>query len=238
MIILFLHGWTSKPGGVKPTYLASQGHTVLNPALPDEDFVESGRVAQREYDRDTPEVVVGSSRGGAVAMNIASGETPLVLLCPAWKQWGSVVAIRRNAVILHSRGDDVIPYADSEELIRNSGLPATALITVGTDHRLADEGPLKAMLVACERWLPSGQFKLPCCGDTPVRRLRELLHLYGTDFDLFRCDRCQKPWVGYRCDAGPGGGWREVTGAECVSMMQLPSTELFSFMRVWAEPFH
>jgi hypothetical protein len=28
--------------------------------------------------------VVGSSRGGAVAMNIDAGATPLVLLCPAW----------------------------------------------------------------------------------------------------------------------------------------------------------
>ncbi|RMD62660.1 alpha/beta hydrolase, partial [Candidatus Parcubacteria bacterium] len=31
MKILFLHGWQSAPGGVKPTYLALHGHTVLNP---------------------------------------------------------------------------------------------------------------------------------------------------------------------------------------------------------------
>lgn len=30
MKILFLHGWTSVPGGRKPTFLASHGHTVLN----------------------------------------------------------------------------------------------------------------------------------------------------------------------------------------------------------------
>jgi hypothetical protein len=41
-------------------------------------------------------------------------------------------------VILHSRADDVVPFADSEELLRNSGLPATALVGVGNDHRLAD----------------------------------------------------------------------------------------------------
>ena len=34
--ILFLHGWNSRPGGLKPTYLAEHGHTVINPALPDE----------------------------------------------------------------------------------------------------------------------------------------------------------------------------------------------------------
>jgi hypothetical protein len=54
--------------------------------------------------------------------------------------------------VLHaSRADDVIPYADSEELVRKSGLPAMALIEVGTDHRLADPEPLAAMLKACEK---------------------------------------------------------------------------------------
>jgi hypothetical protein len=38
MTILFLHGWNSTPGGVKPTYLTDHGHTVLNPPLPDDDF--------------------------------------------------------------------------------------------------------------------------------------------------------------------------------------------------------
>ena len=85
MKILFLHGWQSVPGGVKPSYLGSHGHTVLNPKLPDEDFEAAVRIAQAEYDRHRLDVVVGSSRGGAVAMNLDSGDTPLVLLCPAWR---------------------------------------------------------------------------------------------------------------------------------------------------------
>ena len=43
----------------------------------------------------------------------------------------------------------MIPFADSEELVRASGLPDSALVEVGSDHRLADPEPLAAMLEAC-----------------------------------------------------------------------------------------
>lgn len=151
MKILFLHGWTSKPGGVKPTYLAQHGHQIFNPALPDEDFAEAVRIAQTVIDLHRPQVIVGSSRGGAVAMNVQAGSIPLVLLCPAWKRYGTAQTVKAGTVILHSRADEVIPFADSEELIRNSGLPTSALVEVGIDHRLADPEPLQAMLHACER---------------------------------------------------------------------------------------
>jgi alpha-beta hydrolase superfamily lysophospholipase len=150
MTILFLHGWNSVPGGVKPTYLKDHGHAVINPKLPDDDFVEAVRIAQAEFDRHRPQVVVGSSRGGAVAMAIDSGDARLVLLCPAWKKYGTARTVKPDTVILHSRSDDVIPFADSEELVRNSGLPVAALIEVGNDHRLADPEPLAAMLRACD----------------------------------------------------------------------------------------
>ena len=58
------------PCGVKPTYLAQHGHTVINPKLLDEDFDETVRLAQAEFDKHQPQIVVGSSRGGALEMNI------------------------------------------------------------------------------------------------------------------------------------------------------------------------
>lgn len=151
MRILFLHGWHSIVGGVKPTYLKDAGHEVINPALDDDDFDLAVRNAQAEYDQHQPDVIVGSSRGGAVAMNIDSGDTPLVLLCPAWKNWGTATTLKPNSVILHSRQDDVIPFADSEELVTNSGLLPETLNEIGDDHRLADPEPLKKMLEACEQ---------------------------------------------------------------------------------------
>jgi hypothetical protein len=48
VIILFLHGWQSVPGDVKPTYLAQHGHEVINPKLRDEDFNEAIKIAQDE----------------------------------------------------------------------------------------------------------------------------------------------------------------------------------------------
>jgi alpha-beta hydrolase superfamily lysophospholipase len=150
MKILFLHGWQSVPGGVKPTYLAQHGHEVINTKLPDEDFEEVVKIAQEEFDKLQPQVIVGSSRGGAVTMNVRNSSARLVLLCPAWKKWDNARTVKPDTVILHSRADDVVPFADSEELVKKSGLPSSALIEVGNDHRLADPEPLKAMLEACE----------------------------------------------------------------------------------------
>jgi hypothetical protein len=56
-------------------------------------------------------------------------DVPLVLLCPAWKRWGTTTAVTPNTLILHSPTDEVIPSADSQELLRNSSRPESALIT-------------------------------------------------------------------------------------------------------------
>ncbi len=64
-------------------------------------------------------------------MNIESSKARLVLLCPAWKKWGTARTVKQNTVILHSRADDVVPFADSEELAQRSG---AVLIEVGTSE--------------------------------------------------------------------------------------------------------
>ena len=150
MKILYLHGWNSIVGGVKPTYLRSHGHEVIEPALDHDDFEAALRTAQAAFNQHQPEVVVGSSRGGAVAINILDGSARLVLICPAWKNWGTARSVKPGTLILHSRADDVVPFSDSVELLSKSGLPESALIEVGRDHRLADQEPLEALLRAVE----------------------------------------------------------------------------------------
>jgi hypothetical protein len=108
MNVLFLHGWQSVPGGVKPSFLAQHDHRVINPKLPDEDFHEATRIAQEKFDKHQPAVVAGSSQGGAVAININSGDARLVLLCAAWKKHGTARTVKRSTTILHSRADDVV----------------------------------------------------------------------------------------------------------------------------------
>ncbi len=44
----------------------------------------------------------------------------------------------------------VFPMTNGRELVRASRLPEPALVVVGSDHRLADPEPLRAMLEACE----------------------------------------------------------------------------------------
>ncbi len=115
--------------------------------LPDDDFDESVRIAEQQHKEHQPDVIVGSSRGGAVAVNMDSGDARLILLCPAWKNDGNGTADKAKAgtVILHSKDDATVPYTNSEELAQNSELDRGALIQIGTDHRLVDDKSLRVL---------------------------------------------------------------------------------------------
>jgi len=54
--------------------------------------------------------------------------------------------VKPGTQILHSRADDVVPFADSIELTTKSGLPDSALIELGKGHRLADLEPPEVLL--------------------------------------------------------------------------------------------
>lgn len=150
MKILYLHGLHSKPGGVKPTFLRGQGYDVGNPELPDDDFAASVAIAQAAFDKSCPDLVVGSSRGGAVAMHLDAGSVPLVLIAPAWRRWGSADRVKPGTILLHAEADDVIPVADSRALLAASGLGEATLIVVGLDYNMVDEAAFGALRAAVE----------------------------------------------------------------------------------------
>lgn len=157
--ILFLHGQESKPGGKKATFLKGAGYEVLNPALPRECFATSIKVAQDVIDLELPDLVVGSSRGGAVAMSVSTRGAPLVLIAPAWKRFMSTQQLdefkirldSQSTIILHSDNDDIVDPQDSNQL---SSIHGIKRLNVGANHRMSDVDALDALLDV-SKWLMS-----------------------------------------------------------------------------------
>ncbi len=150
--ILFLNGYGSRPGGINPTILGLHGHSVVEPNLPDDNFARSVTIAQRVFNRHQPDIVVGWSRGGAVAMSIDSNSAPLILLAPAWKNWGTLTTVKSEVTILHSAHDELVSIEDSRELLRNSSLAEDRLLAVGEDHRLIDEAAFVTLLETADSY--------------------------------------------------------------------------------------
>lgn len=143
MKVLFLHGLESKPGGTKAIALKEAGYEVLNPALPKKPFDIAVKIAQDVINYEKPSVIVGSSRGGAVAMAVDPKGADLVLIAPAWKKYGVSRKIE-SAFILHSESDDIVPFEDTQELFRNNrGLQ---VISCDDDHRMRKEETLNAII--------------------------------------------------------------------------------------------
>ncbi len=99
-----------------------------------------------------PDVVVGSSWGGAVATQL--GWTgPLILLAPAvakvaaWSRTPIAVPPELSAVVFHDPTDATVPFADSETLARTHAGVALRKVDAG-GHRLM--GLLETGMLAAE----------------------------------------------------------------------------------------
>ena len=144
MKILFLHGLESQPGGKKATFLKENGHEVSNPALPKEPFDISVKIAQDVINFEKPDVVVGSSRGGAVAMAANTKGCRVILIAPAWKKFKVTSSVEPGTIILHSESDDIVPFEDTQELFRkNTGLE---VIACEDNHRMSSDETLRKIL--------------------------------------------------------------------------------------------
>jgi pimeloyl-ACP methyl ester carboxylesterase len=143
--VLFLHGLEGSPTGLKARRLrAMPGVEVVAPTLPTEPVLAfreahgpghpvppevtapSLEVARRALLEGKPDVVVGSSFGGGLALWLAvkaHWEGPLVLLAPAGARLfalGHLPPRPGRVVIVHGRGDDVVPMGDSVRLAEAS----------------------------------------------------------------------------------------------------------------------
>lgn len=147
--ILFLHGMFGQNSS-KPQFIKSFGHKVFTPILEDWNFSKSVENAQNIFDKICPDLVIGSSRGGAVAMNIDSKKVPLILLAPAWPFFGNSNSTKKNSTIIHSKKDALIPVAYSVKLSKKSDCK---LIIAGIDHRLNCEEGKKALISSIENYI-------------------------------------------------------------------------------------
>ncbi len=146
MKILFLHGLESSPNSSKATFLRGKGHEVIAPELDPNDWDQSVLAARQALVGHKPDVVVGSSRGGAVAM-AARAKVPLVLVAPAWIKYAPWATVTSRTTVIHSIDDAVIPFEHSEKMKRVFGVK---LIEAGMSHRMSDLDALAAILTACE----------------------------------------------------------------------------------------
>ena len=141
--VLYLHGSQAGPFGPKTEHLERHGHKVAGrprlsyPRHPRRSlrwlaayfdrrwFRDAVAAAQEACDACKPDVVVGSSMGGAVAMNIDSGDTPRVLVAPAWRAWwllrfGEASSVKPATVIVHGDRDRTVFPRYSRWLLANS----------------------------------------------------------------------------------------------------------------------
>jgi hypothetical protein len=106
-------------------------------------FWRSVHAAQEAYDRCRPDVIVGTSMGGAVALHLRSGDTPQVLIAPAWRAWallrvGRARRVKPATVVLHGGRDRVIFPRYSRRLLANSPpTPMDAGLVASLERRLA-----------------------------------------------------------------------------------------------------
>ena len=114
MKILFLHGWYSIKGGVKPFYRRASGNEVIKIAL--DDFDEAVRTAQAEHDRHRLAVTVGSFRGGSETPDHDSA-SELRINVKAWRSWPNAYPSRRTEQRRRCLGRAVAPIAETRGLV-------------------------------------------------------------------------------------------------------------------------
>ncbi|RMG06282.1 MAG: hypothetical protein D6731_26095 [Planctomycetota bacterium] len=140
MRVLFVHGLMSSPQGVKARYLAER-FEALTPAMDTGDFLGCLAVQREAIASFRPEVVVGSSFGGAVLlalMHAGDWRGPALFLAQAAVALDPDARLPRGAaaLLVHGLHDEVIPVEHSRRLAATGEPARTRLVEVDDGHRL------------------------------------------------------------------------------------------------------
>lgn len=135
----FIHGLESSPQSRKARVLAEH-FAAETPAMDTSDFDACVELHAARLKARTPDVLIGSSFGGAVAQALLQQQRwagPTLLLAPAGIRYGLGAAIPPGSTVLivHATADDVVPIGDSRALAQANA--AVTLLEIADDHALS-----------------------------------------------------------------------------------------------------
>jgi hypothetical protein len=171
--VLFIHGLESSPHGTKARVLAEHFATET-PYMDTRDFEGCVRAQEAAIRRFRPDVVVGSSFGGAVAVALLQrglwrGPTLLLAQAAALQGLRPELPTGVRVWLVHGAHDDVVPPAASRTLARTGSPSLVRLLEIDDDHRLGAavaDGRLQAWV--CELAAAEGA----AAAEGPARHLR------------------------------------------------------------------
>ena len=138
--VQFIHGLESSPQSTKARILAEQFET-LTPAMQTDDFEGCVALQQRALQDFRPDVIVGSSFGGAVLVALLQRghwRGPSLLLAQAALRTDLPCELPEDVRIwlVHGTRDEIVDPEDSRRLARLGTPEWVQLIEVDDDHVL------------------------------------------------------------------------------------------------------
>ncbi len=138
--VQFIHGLEGSPKGSKARLFAER-FTAVTPAMDTGDFEACVALQAEAVTSFRPDVLVGSSFGGAVAVALlqrGGWRGPTLLLAQAALRRGLPAQLPEGVRvwIVHGRRDDLIDIEDSRTLARAGTPDLVRLIEVDDDHPL------------------------------------------------------------------------------------------------------
>jgi predicted esterase len=139
--VQFAHGLESSPQGNKARLFGAH-FEACTPAMNTHDFESCVRVHAETLARFEPDLLIGSSFGGAVAVALlmrGAWRGPTLLLAQAAAHYVPDARLPEQVpvTLVHGHGDDVVPIASSRALAATGTAGKVQLIEVNDDHPLS-----------------------------------------------------------------------------------------------------
>lgn len=139
--VQLIHGLEGSPSGAKARYLARHFELVA-PAMDTGDFAGAVATQAAALGAQRPDVLVGSSFGGAVALVLLQRglwRGPTLLLAPAGGHFALEPRLPDGVpvTIVHGTRDEICPIEWSRALGRSGSPGLVELVEVDDEHRLA-----------------------------------------------------------------------------------------------------